>query len=324
MSLLFRQSHLLQSVSASVGGLWQRCLATAAPTATAAQKITRVSVIPTFLTQEQVDCFQRDGFLVIDRFSSGEECDKLESACNELISQYDPAKDFTTTFSTTEQKANDYFLTSGDKIRYFFEEGAVDEKGNIIVDIDRAFNKLGHALHWQIDAFKQFTFNEKIRGIAHDIGFVQPVVPQSMFIFKQPGIGGEVVPHQDSSFLHTTPLSCTGFWTPLEDCTLENGCLQAIPGSHLNGIHNNRRMIRNSTDTDVEFTAEPIEYNDEDFVPLEIPRGSLVLIHGEVVHKSSPNTSGQSRHAYVFHMVDGTAHYDNKNWLQTDTPFPQL
>ena len=50
--------------------------------------------------------------------------------------------------------------------------------------------------------------------------------------FQQPGIGGEVVPHQDNSFLYTEPTTCTGLWLALEDATLINGCLWAIPGSH--------------------------------------------------------------------------------------------
>ncbi|KAI3679444.1 hypothetical protein L2E82_51355 [Cichorium intybus] len=45
-------------------------------------------------------------------------------------------------------------------------------------------------------------------------------------------IGGEVVPYQDNSFLYTKPQTCTGLWLALEDATIVNGCLWAIPGSH--------------------------------------------------------------------------------------------
>lgn len=53
-----------------------------------------------------------------------------------------------------------------------------------------------------------------------------------MYIFKQPSIGGEVAPHQDSTFLHTEPLSCVGFWWALEDADRQNGCLWGYPGVH--------------------------------------------------------------------------------------------
>ena len=53
-----------------------------------------------------------------------------------------------------------------------------------------------------------------------------------MYIFKQPKIGGEVVCHQDSTFLYTKPESAVGFWVALEDATIENGCLLVAKGSH--------------------------------------------------------------------------------------------
>lgn len=40
-----------------------------------------------------------------------------------------------------------------------------------------------------------------------------------------------MVPHQDNSFLYTEPPTCTGLWLALEDATVINGCLWAIPGS---------------------------------------------------------------------------------------------
>ena len=74
------------------------------------------------------------------------------------------------------------------------------------------------------------------------------------------------------------------------------------------------------------FTAPPVEYSWDSMVPLEIARGDLVLIHGEVVHASKANFSSQSRHAYTFHMIEAAATYDSLNWLQPTLahPFPRL
>lgn len=41
-----------------------------------------------------------------------------------------------------------------------------------------------------------------------------------------------MVPHQDATFLNTTPMKLYGLWIALEDATLENGCLWFMPGSH--------------------------------------------------------------------------------------------
>lgn len=56
--------------------------------------------------------------------------------------------------------------------------------------------------------------------------------------------------------------------------------------------------------------------------------GDLVLIHGSVLHKSSRNTSPNTRFAYTFHMIESEPHakYDEKNWLQPtrDMPFSKI
>ena len=53
---------------------------------------------------------------------------------------------------------------------------------------------------------------------------------------QQPKIGGEVRPHQDSTFLRTDPPSVIGLWWALEDSTKQNGCLWALPGIHKQGV----------------------------------------------------------------------------------------
>ena len=49
-------------------------------------------------------------------------------------------------------------------------------------------------------------------------------------VLQQPRIGGEVSVHQDSTFLHTDPLTVVGLWIALEDATKENGCLWTLKG----------------------------------------------------------------------------------------------
>ena len=50
--------------------------------------------------------------------------------------------------------------------------------------------------------------------------------------------------------------------------------------------------------------------------PLECGAGPLILLHGQLPHRSDPNTSDRSRHAYTLHLVDGGAEYPADNWLQ--------
>ena len=90
--------------------------------------------------------------------------------------------------------------------------------------------------------FDAFSRQPVIAEAAASIGFTDPKLLQSMYIFKQPHIGGEVTCHQDSTFLYTDPMTVVGFWVALEDATLENGCLWAQPGGHLGPLR--KRFVR--------------------------------------------------------------------------------
>ena len=163
------------------------------------------------------------------------------------------------------------------------------------------------------------------------IGFRDPRVLQSMVICKQPEIGGRVPPHQDSTFLYTNPPSAVGFWIALEDATAENGCLSFAKGSHKRTAVKTRFVRKEGEGTgfeDVEGAKFPegLEtealvkhegYGEEEVYELgEVKAGSLVLIHGNLLHKSERNLSGKSRFIYTFHCIEGENVYDEKNWLQ--------
>ncbi|NWU81457.1 PHYD1 protein, partial [Onychorhynchus coronatus] len=269
--------------------------------------------------------FHRDGFLVLERFFSTEECDSMRSQIQGIIEGMEVPPHCRTEFSTREEEqlqaqgSSDYFLTSGDKIRFFFEKGVLDKKGNFLIPKEKSISKIGHALHAHDPVFKQITHSSKVQELGRKLGLERPVVVQSMYIFKvqpaQPSLLA-VTPHQDATFLHTEPLGrILGFWIALEDATQENGCLWFIPGSHTNGI--TRRMVRapSGASTCVEFVGSEPAYDDSQFIPLPVKKGGLILIHGEVVHKSELNSSESSRHAFTFHVMEakGTS-WSKENW----------
>ena len=146
-----------------------------------------------------------------------------------------------------------------------------------------------------------------------------PLLLQSMYIFKQPHIGGEVNCHQDSTFLYTEPLSVIGFWFALEDATLENGCLWGIPGEH-NGPLRQRFLRRDGKMVIDQLDNSP--FPEDENVPLEVPKGSLILLHGKMPHRSGPNRSDKSRHAYTLHVIDGACAYPADNWLIREPSLP--
>ena len=271
------------------------------------------------ITPEQLSRYYADGFLVLDNFVDHNECDVLRTRAAELVTDFDPAG-LVSIFSTQEQSrlADEYFLTSGDKIRFFFEENAFRDDGRLKQEKERSINKIGHALHDLDPVFDLLSRQESINQLYQDLDFENPLLLQSMYIFKQPNIGGEVGCHQDSSFLYTEPIDIAGLWFALEDATLENGCLWAIPGGHNFGLKS--RWVR-SPNGGMEFkTYDADPWPEDKLVPLEVKKGSLIVLHGLLPHRSLENKSAKSRQAYTLHVIGGNARYPSDNWLQRSLP----
>ena len=272
------------------------------------------------MTKDVRKDFERDGYLVLPGFANEAACDALQQRMAEMVDAFEPGE-VATIFSTTEKThaQDDYFLDSGDKIRFFFEEEAFDREGRLLQSKEKSINKVGHALHDLDPVFSDFSRAPALAELAAEIGVRSPLLLQSMYIFKQPRIGGEVICHQDATFLHTEPLSVVGFWFALEDATKENGCLWALPGGHEGPLRS--RFVREGAGTRM-IELDPTPLPTEGLVPLEVERGSLVVLHGLLPHWSAPNRSMASRHAYALHVIDGETNYSHDNWLQRgcDTP----
>lgn len=273
------------------------------------------------LSTEQRDQFQRDGYLVVPGFKTLEQIARLRQRAGEIVNEFDPSQGrsiFTTRDQTTA--TDEYFLRSDNTIRCFFEEEAFGPDGQLRQEKALSINKIGHALHDLDPVFEAFSRDARLAAVARDLGLVDPKVWQSMYIFKQPGIGGEVRWHQDATFFETTPVSVTTFWFALEDATIDNGCLWVEPGGHRGPMR--ERFVRQGDDIKMETLDSMPWPDDSSAVPLEAKAGSLVCFHGLLPHYSAPNRSPVSRHAYTLHATDGTTAYSPHNWIQRDASFP--
>src|ERR1041385_6588036 len=122
--------------------------------------------------EQQLNDYREHGFAVIRDFATQSECDELRTRAEQLVQQFDPAE-IVSIFSTHEQNrlTDDYFLTSGDKIRFFFEENAFNGDGTLRYEKEKSIKKIGHALHDLDPVFDRFSRNTKVKQLATALGF---------------------------------------------------------------------------------------------------------------------------------------------------------
>ena len=239
--------------------------------------------------------FDKHGFIFLPNFATHGEVQSMKSSMEQLVNdewKTGADKHSTQVFRTDQKQVeaqgrSDYFLDSASKIHYFAEKDALDDDENgklkqeYITNKIAALNKAGHAMHIMPGPFQTYTQSPKIAHLLRELGWVDPIVPQSMYIFKQAKIGGEVTSHQDSTFLYTTPRqTCIGLWLALDDATLENGCLWVRPGSHTESVR--RQFVRN-----------PLHF-------------------GESLDYSGDDSGDRSQPQMIFRQLDKNNHGDNQ------------
>jgi phytanoyl-CoA hydroxylase len=273
------------------------------------------------LSAAQIEQYRQDGYIVLPGFKSADEIARVRERAAAIVDAFEPGER-RSIFTTREQAlATDaWFLDSADQVRCFFEEEAFGADGALRQAKALSINKIGHALHDRDPVFDAFSRGASLDALARALGLAEPQIWQSMYIFKQPGIGGEVAWHQDATFFLTAPISVTTFWFALEDATEDNGCLWVEPGGHRGPLRElfirdgdrveKRRLDPTPWPADAAARAVPVE------------AGTLICFHGLLPHYSAPNRSPRSRHAYSLHVTDARSRYAKSNWLQRDGRLP--
>lgn len=270
------------------------------------------------LSGEQIRQFHEEGFTTVTGFLDHMQIGAMKSRAAQIVAEWD--EDETRhVFSTNDNdRTNDtYFLESAEMVRCFYEEDAFGEDGKLVQDRSLCINKIGHALHELDPVFNPLSHLPELGRVADQIGMVQPQIRQSMYIFKQPRIGGVVNWHQDATFFYSEPITVVTFWFAVEDATRENGCLWVEPGGHTSPLR--ERFNREGNVTTMESLDTTPWPSEEKSVALPATAGTLVIFQGTLPHYSAPNRSDRSRQAFVLHVTDGTSAYAESNWLQTRT-----
>ena len=269
------------------------------------------------LSKTQITQYQNNGYLVLEEAITKAEIESLKAAALQIVDEFDINR-HRAVFTTSDRDSgrDDYFFDSAENVHCFLEEGALGSDGELLKPPRLAINKIGHAMHDLNPVFREFCRLPLFGQVLRDIGYRAPLLWQTMYIFKQPHIGGEVRWHQDGSYLISDPATVTGIWVAIEDANRNNGCLWVQPGGHrspLREIYQVDWTKHEGILTDVDNTPWPTA---DEAIAVEVPAGSVVIFHDHMPHYSSRNRSDFSRHAFTLHVAEKTSRWSGSNWLQ--------
>lgn len=241
------------------------------------------------LSQEQIAAYARDGYLTLPSVLSEAEMAAIEPIFQRFI------------------------------------EGLVPEMGRDFCDMsgpyDRAFEdfNLVNAVLPRVyePALVGNVFEARATSIARQLIGDDATLDYDQFLAKRPQRPAAVFAwHQDLGYWPTgTPdtrtVTCS---LALDDATSENGCLQVVPGSHLEPTLRLHRPAAWSTSPELRAEAHTLtaELRETDrIVLLPVRRGSITVHNERIVHGSAGNRSNGWRRTYVVaHRSRATVAYE--------------
>lgn len=224
------------------------------------------------VTPEQLEAFERDGYVHLPGVLSEEEVAELEVVYDQFLRQEIevPGRDFCDMSGAYDKPMEEYALVNVMlPARYF-------------------------------PAWRGNVYERRAAGIAEQLVGGDLALDYDQLLAKRPGAEDAVFAwHQDMAYWPDTPDTRTAsFWLAIDDSTLENGCLRFLPGTHREPALRPHRPLRGDRDESHTMVAEVDEAADE-IRPVPIRRGDVTVHHERVVHGSGGNSSDGWRRAYV-------------------------
>ena len=247
----------------------------------------RVIKDPRFLTEDQKNSWNRNGFILLKNFCSENICSEMNSSVIDIIDKMVGTED-----AFSHAYAKDGYIG----IR---EMKPNPEAKTIHDEMSKIFRLHGKGV------FNEFINNKRLLDILEDVLGENIDCFLSQYIFKNPGAWGQPW-HQDSSYFPFDRYPQVGAWIATSPATIENGCLVILPGSHQEHLHEHLPDDREGSNYG--YT----EIKDQDFsneIPLTLETGDLLLFHSFLMHKSYDNKSRSKRTAVVFHFAETGTKY---------------
>ena len=240
------------------------------------------------LTSQEVEQFKRVGYLKID----GRVIDDEHLAV--LREHYD---------SQFSQRRG----TIGEGMRNLAVVGDSESDE----DADRAEEMLQIMEMWSLDEeYRKLLYHDPLLDIAESLIGPDIQLFHDQALYKPAYHGGEVYWHQDNAYWQCDPPNLVSIWIALDDADEENGCMNVIPGSYLEGLagHERAKSKKGNLPALLQVDADV-----EQAVPVPVEAGCAMVHHCMTLHQTNPNRSPRDRRAMVLHyMQTGTRNRDGE------------
>ena len=249
------------------------------------------------LTQEQIQSYRENGFLLVEDFLNQEELSFWRKAVMNAVEQRNGRK-------------------------FAFGNAKVGEDDGINKDSDYYGKVFDQMLNlWQTNEdVKKIMLDERIGKMVADLaGWKGTRIWHDQALIKRPW-ANPTSWHLDTPFWSFSDRRALSIWVALDDATLENGCLYFIPGSYQTTTFENPGIGKNM---DAIFDTYPMFLKTES-VPSPMKAGSCSFHNGLTIHAAGANmTNGFRRAMTCAYMPDGAVFNGIKNIL-TDEQVSKL
>lgn len=172
------------------------------------------------------------------------------------------------------------------------------------------------------EQFRKFTLSKRIADVAARLMEVDKVrVWHDHLMVKLPEKTSKATDwHQDFPYwpMEKSAGSAMSVWIPMQDVTVENGCMWFVPGSHKFGMHEVVPLGQDGIE-DVLQLAEKKGFKNLEKVPVPLSKGDVTFHCGLTFHYAGPNKSdGRRRVLSIIYMPDGSVYNGNAH-IVTDS-----
>jgi len=225
------------------------------------------------LTNEEVEFFHQNGYISLPSITRPEEVQNLRAAFDEIFQ------------SQAGRERGDYFDLAG-----------TDAEGRP-VDLPQILGPRQYS-----PQFNNTLYERNALAIAHQLIGPEAEFREDHAILK-PGLTGKPAPwHQDESYWDPNLIhKSISFWMPLQDATLENGCMQFIPCDIQTMPILEHQSIGKDPRVHGLEVVDPVDTSKAIACP--IPAGGVTIHGSRTLHYTGPNLTTEPRRAYILNLA---------------------